>query len=295
MPGCEPSTSMAASMFPGVNPSMMQRCFPFPGAGGMPNPMGPGAPMGYNPGMMPPYMMPPFMPPTSMPPMMMTPHMHNGRPCVQPGCQTCAAYSMAAFMPPDLMAQLSMLTAYSNAQTSSMNMAAMQSMNAGRHVCTYNGGNGPCGKSFTSESEHFAHLKSHVAENAEQKTASSSGAASRNSTPPSEKKTLNSPKNNNSSRFHPYLKDSRSATPNNNSANQMAAAAAAANNSAAMAAQMQAILMGMGMMPPMGPGSNPLVSSAPPSMAYPQMGGGPQFNHAAFQAMLAAQQQRGMH
>uniref|UniRef100_A0AC34FBT8 C2H2-type domain-containing protein n=1 Tax=Panagrolaimus sp. ES5 TaxID=591445 RepID=A0AC34FBT8_9BILA len=303
MPGCEPSTSMAAAMFPGVNPNLMQRCFPFQG---MPNPMAAG-PMGYNPAMMPPYMMPPFMPPTSMPPMMMTPHMPNGRPCVQPGCPTCAAYSMAAFMPPDVMSQLSMLAAYSTGPA--MNMAAMQSMNSGRHVCTYNGGNGPCGKTFSSESEHFAHLKSHVAES-EQRTASNSEAASRNSSPPTEKKTLTSPKNNNNSnnRFHPYMKDSRSATPNNgnnnnNNANNMAAAQAAANaqvmaaNNSAMAAQMHAILMNMGMMQHMGQAQNPLVSSSsamPSSMSFPGMPG-PQFNPAAFQAMLAAQQRAGMH
>jgi hypothetical protein len=310
MPGCEPSTSMAATMFPpGVNPNLMQRCFPFPGGAGMQNPMVSAGPMGYNPAMMPPYMMSPFMPPTSMPPMMMTPHMPNGRPCVQPGCQMCAAYSMAAFMPPDVMSQLSMLAAYSNGPA--MNMAAMQSMNSGRHVCTYNGGNGPCGKIFSSESEHFAHLKSHVAENtSEQKTAS--GAASRNSSPPTEKKNLTSPKNNSNNRFHPYMKDSRSATPNNNNSNNannnnnMAAAqaaaaaqaqAVAANNNAAMAAQMQAILMNMGMMQQMGQVQNPMVSAAtslPSNMSFPGMSG-PQFNPAAFHAMLAAQQRPGMH
>jgi hypothetical protein len=309
MPGCEPSTSMAAQMF---NPNMMQRCFPFPGAAGMQNPMAGAGPMGYNPAMMAQYMMPQFMPPTSMPPMMMTPHMPNGRPCVQPGCQTCAAYSMAAFMPPDVMSQLSMLAAYSN-NPAAMNIAAMSSMNSGRHVCTYSGGNGPCGKTFSTEGDHFAHLKSHVAENAaEQKAASR--AASRNSTP--DKKTLISPKNGTNNRFHPYMKDSRSATPNNqnnnsinnnnnnnqnNINNNMAAAAAAqaAANNNAMAAQMQAILMSMGMMPPMGP-TNPLVSSiatslpSTMSMSFPGMPG-PQFNPAAFQAMLAAQQRAGMH
>lgn len=313
MPGCEPSTSMAA-MFPGMHPNLMQRCFPFPGAGGMQNPMAGAGPMGYNPAMMPPYMMPPFMPQTSMAPMMMTPHMPNGRPCVQPGCPTCAAYSMAAFMPPDMMSQLSMLAAYSNSPT--MNMAAMASMNSGRHVCTYIGGNGPCGKTFSSESEHFAHLKSHVAENSSinesSKTSSSSTSnsetTSRNSTPPTEKKTLTSPKNG-SNRFHPYMKDSRSATPNNNNSNNnanmaaqahAAAQVAAINNNAVMAAQMQALLMNMGMMPPMGPTPNHLVSSASPitsmpsAMSFPGMPG-PQFNPAAFQAMLAAQQRAGMH
>jgi hypothetical protein len=296
MPGCEPSTSMAATMFPGVNPSMMQRCFAFPGAAGMQNPMAAAGPMGYNPNMMAQYMMPPFMPPTSMPPMMMTPHMPNGRPCVQPGCPTCAAYSMAAFMPPDVMSQLSMLAAYSNGPA--MNMAVMSSLNSGRHVCTYNGGNGPCGKTFSTESEHFAHLKSHVAENTSEQKASSR-AASRNSTP--DKKTLTSPKNGTNNRFHPYMKDSRSATPNNNNNNNnnMAAAAAAqaAANNSAMAAQMQAILMSMGMMPPMGP-PNPHISTSLPSsmpMSFPGMPG-PQFNPAAFQAMLAAQQRAaGMH
>ncbi|KAE9553200.1 hypothetical protein FO519_003596 [Halicephalobus sp. NKZ332] len=266
--GCEPSTSMAPTMFPGN--AMMQRCFPYP----PPPPMMSGGPLGY-PGMMNPFMMQPFMPPSSMPPMMMTPHMINGRPCTTVGCQTCAAYSMAQFMPtPDVMSHLSFLSALTNAQaTSNMNMATS---NSGKHVCNYNGINGPCGKTFASEAEHLAHLKAHVSET-EQK---SSGNTSRNPSPPSEKK-ISSPKTA-ANRFHPYMKDH---TPTSNPS----AAVNQANNAMMAAAQMQAMLMGMGMMPPM--------SMPPPTsglgMHFPGMPGAPQFNPAAFQAMMAAQ--RGPH
>lgn len=265
MTGCEPSTSMAPGMFPG-NP-MLQRCYPYP----PPNAMMPGGPMGY-PAMMNPFMMQSFMPPTSMPPMMMTPHMPNGRPCVTPGCQTCAAYSMAQFMhTPDVMS-LSFLAALSNAQAASgMNMTMA---NAGKNVCNYNG----CGKSFNSESDHLAHLKTHVSESEQSK---SSENTSRNQSPRTEKKSV-SPKTA-ANRFHPYMKDQSS------NMNNTSAATTSANN-AAMAAQMQAMLMTMGMMPPM-----PMTSTAAAGMPFPGMPGASPFNPAAFQAMMAAQQRGALH
>lgn len=256
---------MAAGMF--SNP-MLQRCFPYP----PPPPMMSGAHMGF-PGMMNPFMMPSFMPPTSMGPMMMTPHMPNGRPCVTPGCPTCQQYAMSQFMPgPDMLQQLQLLAAFSNPQANGLNMN-MSSI--GKHICNYNGGNGPCGKTFSSESEHLAHLKSHVAETEQQK----SGNTSRNPTPPSTEKKVSSPKTS-TGRFHPYMKEQ--SHNGNNQSNQ-----ANANQNAAMAAQMQ-ILMQMGMMPPMS--LHPMTSGAT-GMPFP-MPGGPQFNPSAFQAMLAAQQQQ---
>jgi len=98
--GCEPSTSMAG-MFPGFPAAMFQRYLPF-GANGAP--MMPPTAAGF-PNHSAPFGMLPFGPvpvsaamphPGMVPGMhqlcgpMPTPHIVNGRPCMTPGCQTCA-------------------------------------------------------------------------------------------------------------------------------------------------------------------------------------------------------------
>ncbi|KAK0398024.1 hypothetical protein QR680_002393 [Steinernema hermaphroditum] len=177
--GSEPSTSMCTQFGPAF--PMISRCFPgmaaFPGATAF------AMPFAYPPTG--PYM-PPGMPfpgaPGTMPPM---PGHHNGRPCVTPGCTTCApvlAPSSTDMMMMPNIAQ-SFFAAYSNpllaagmtAATSvptsmASQLAVYQSMMAAacgqnKNVCSFpdpSGQNGHCGKSFATSDELTAHMKSHM-------------------------------------------------------------------------------------------------------------------------------------
>ncbi|KAK0398025.1 hypothetical protein QR680_002393 [Steinernema hermaphroditum] len=192
--GSEPSTSMCTQFGPAF--PMISRCFPgmaaFPGATAF------AMPFAYPPTG--PYM-PPGMPfpgaPGTMPPM---PGHHNGRPCVTPGCTTCApvlAPSSTDMMMMPNIAQ-SFFAAYSNpllaagmtAATSvptsmASQLAVYQSMMAAacgqnKNVCSFpdpSGQNGHCGKSFATSDELTAHMKSHMTGATVPSTVSSSPSA----------------------------------------------------------------------------------------------------------------------